>query len=422
MENQVINKPIFFLKKPVQFGEEEMVWSQHFGIFPMKRKAKYNQIEALIPVKKWYYFFGPRVVVVHKKGNELRKDPLKIDASLIPLLLNHLKERNAKPYSESFQGVISHISKDKIDIHNPLSHEILNSYKTVWCYDDHVLIVANDYHHFSNEHIKDIIFFVESGGKEIYTGNENKQDHIYGLSKKVRQGLKERFIELGSKIGKTGEEYSASFSLWNWIKNLFGFGYKESISILDDAVRYDMRKGKKSDTTYLPLTDILYYTFRKKKLIICGKQNIKSNLKFPRSAIDSLKSLFETLDIDSVDHVAQNYRWMIFGIPIIPRKKYGSIGIAEKFMIIISENIVYHIDYDEVSEYAIMKPRFFSFKKSALIRYSKRNIREDQSSHGLLKFYADKFNYMGSVEDKLECECGDQSMSAKKELKKLMGK
>lgn len=125
---------------------------------------------------------------------------------------------------------------------------------------------------------------------------------------------------------KDGETFQSNWSL----KKFLGWNPQETIIVGSDFIGFEMKKGGKSDTIFLPVADI-YVNMSKKKLFsskidILGIQNILPKGKFPRELADKIR---ETIKVPATDKTSKCHARFLRIFRLWVKQKEGSIGLIK---------------------------------------------------------------------------------------------
>lgn len=387
----------FFFKKK----KHNIPLSKLVGVVPFKTKSKFH--------------IRNRVAFLSTDSFTCAK--AKVFSSSLPELIKLLNESGANmPLRDANLQLLS----NKYSIGDVLN---LSSVKTIplgtpWVYDGITYVAQRDVYgniylgYFNAEELSKLVFF--SGSKKgAYLGYDQRQYDLE-LDKNDVPLLKQHLTERGAdKIGETtGERFT---HMWHPsdIINFKNWFRKEEVTIGEDFIAFDFKKGNKTDRIYLPIEEVYVNKTTKRffwsMLKIYGRQNIVSQRHFPRGVANKIKSkLKQNISNNTMctDH------WRLFNLlPIISLPKRGGVGLYEDGILIMTrkeqqrENKAlpfFKVPFEYIIKYGVYKPSFWSGRRHILIHANTGNFRKDQlgQNHVLLGFY--NLSYTSDLREKLE--------------------
>lgn len=321
----ITNKPSIFTTGTVKAENGRLKWKNGL-ILSTNHNIPIEHVVAVVPKKKWYQLRTRVVIRVANVDKTSYRETIKMYKDQVLPLMTALKEHGAHAFSERLEMAIcgKHTVKNPMELANlPLS----SAPDSVWIYDNHAYVeelLAPRIDNFEEE-----ITFFKREGKNLIFGKKTKY-RLEKFSKASADALKQQLIKHGAKLGSAhaaeGDTFKGGFKF-------FCFN-KEYLTVAPDGITFEVRKWKKSESIFLPYTDIAA-NLSKGKLEIYGKQNILSKRKFPSEVREVINKEFKKVGEDYVKDTVKSYFKFLGFLPLWSRPSYGSIGYSEKGIVLV---------------------------------------------------------------------------------------
>ena len=351
-------------------------------------EIRLDEVDFIVPRKGWIL---PHYIHIGNRKGEFYK--IRVDKNFTKKLLEVVHNLNA-PIKDNLDKVMEFDdSTESLKTFNP---KAINK-NSLWLLDEYVIYVPERFVLARDASpvcipINDVRFSTTSpatkwkiipDGHQTYFGTPQYQavfkhpkvDH----SNKIVDYLKGK----GAKIGMESDtEFKDTFWLGKLLKPLL-FRRKETIGFNKEGIIYTFKKGKQSETIFLPFEGVKYATlkkglFRSHHIAIVGEQNIFTKLQFPNEAIQMIKDELDTKNVKQASLIVR------------PRMMLGLVNnpLAKRSFALLDDKIIFTdkkakdatvFNFDEVHDIAWKKKYPFFFVGYLFIQGSATNFRKDQA-------------------------------------------
>lgn len=368
---------------------ENGILSYESGFLFWKKSGsiKLNEVDYVVPRQGWIL---SHYIHIGKRNGEAHK--VRISKKLTSTVLEQAQCQGA-PLGVNLDNVIEFDnSTSDIKSNNPKAFNKNN----LWLTEDVVIYVPKRKILSSDDSpvcipINDVRFSttypqkkwkIIPNGHGTYFGTPSHQAVFLHPKIEHSDRLLNHMKERGAKIGmKSDNEFKDTFWFGKIFKPLL-FLRKETIGFNKEGVLYTFKKGKKTETIFLPYDGIKYANLKKgffhsNNIEIIGEQNIFTHLQFSNKAIKLIKEELATKNIKQAKLIL-NPR-MILGLfrnPLANR----SLAVTDDMVTYTdkkTKNVVV-FNFDEINDIAWKKKYFFYFVGYLFIEGSANNFRRDQ--------------------------------------------
>ena len=272
---------------------------------------------------------------------------------------------------------------------------------------------------FSNTTQNTLFGFIPTGYR-TYFGTSLEQAVFVHPSKDHGERLNTHLINNGSAIGTTADITFKDTFWFGKLKSPLKFFIHEEIGLTQDAIIYKFKRGKNTDTIYLPFDRIHYINikpglFRSNGIIICGEQNIITHLQFKNKDIAMIKGALVDLAIPFAERIIRpTYMMGLFTNPFAKR----SLAVVGDRLIYTDAKAKKSISYclHQVDDLVWKKKFFFYFFGYLFISGAEQNIRQDQVGVDSLRFCIPKISYKTKNYIKKLCSSADYNDKVSKKF------